>query len=119
MPNHLQGKIEYATRYHRDERKSREGEGSLFLYVVSRLQSFDAANELLGEIYNRSVRVRGERTNSAVKAIRVTVTINRMIHAQGLTSGSAISSSRSFSSASSGISGCGVNALPSPGGSCR
>jgi len=42
--------------------------------------------------------------NSAVKAIRVTVTINRMIHTQGLTSGSAISSSRSFSSAPSGIS---------------
>ena len=34
-------------------KKSREGEGSLFLYVVSGLQGFDAANELLGEIYNR------------------------------------------------------------------
>src|SRR5712691_39467 len=64
-----------------------------------------AADELLGEIYNRSARVRRERTNSAVKAIRVTVIVNRMMHAQGLTSGSADSSSRSFSSVSSGISG--------------
>ena len=119
MPNHLREKIEHARRYHPRQRKAEREKGSLFLYAVSGLQSFYATDELLGEIYNRSARVRKERTNSAVKAIRVTVIVNRMIQAQGLTLGTANSSSRSFSSASCGISGCGMNALPSPGGSCR
>ena len=84
MPNHLREKIEHARRYHPRKRKAEREKGSLFLYAVSGLQSFYATDELLGEIYNRSARVRKERTNSAVKAIRVTVIVNRMIQAHGL-----------------------------------
>ena len=47
MLSHLHEKIEHARRL-TEVKKSREGEGSVFLYAVSGLQSLYAANELSG-----------------------------------------------------------------------
>ena len=59
------------------------------------------------------------RTNSAVTPMSATVTISKIRHAQGFTSGSASLSSCSLRSTSGGTSGRCENVLCAPGGSCR